>query len=384
MIKFSKKNHGLVGVVGHVGCGHCHSINGQVQDDSVGLAVVLYFFQKATDLSLEISDICFDGNKITVNLKNGGTGYGWARRGVTPFEKNIISGIIGKEALLTHTIVSEQFGRIYGQGVSEVPVALQSAIANAALDGFYRNFPENFQIITEDVGSNHGYILGAVLDINDIPVSFLATVNCTSGGIGPNEDLEGNSNYFSKKFIVEDLHLDRIPTIVVESKLFNSSLDSLAEDTFIVRGDREDDRIEVVQALTEACSALKYPYLYYDNDSMKRKKGALQSKTFEIGEKIADLGRQLSSAPTSQEKVDIVAELALIISQDCGGVTFMSNKIHEEIGGAGLIRNTGAVLSLGVSKKYIDNHKIPFMTLHDLERYYNIVLTAISILENKN
>ncbi|MGL4403707.1 MAG: hypothetical protein ACRCTS_08360 [Fusobacteriaceae bacterium] len=380
MIKFSKSSYGSVGVVGHVGCGHCHSINGQVQDDSVGLAVVLYFFQKATNLSLEISDINFDGNKIIVNLKNGGTGYGVARRGVTPFEKNIISGIIGKEALLTHTIVLEQFGRIYGQGVSEVPVALQSAIANAALDGFYRNFPENFKITTEDVGSNHGYILGAVLDINDIAVSFLATVNCTSGGIGPNEDLEGNSNYFSKKTIVEDFHLDRIPTIVVESKFFNSSLDSLSQDTFIVRGDQVDDRIEVIEALTEACSTLKYPFLYYDHNSMKRKKGALQSKTFEIGEKIETLGRKLASAPTSQEKVDIVAELALLISQDCGGVTFMSNEIHNEIGGTGLIKNTGAVLSLAVSKEYIDNHKIPFLTSLELERYYNIVLKTISIL----
>ena len=42
MIQFSKSKVGLVGVVGHVGCGHSHSINGQVQDDSVGLAVVLY------------------------------------------------------------------------------------------------------------------------------------------------------------------------------------------------------------------------------------------------------------------------------------------------------------------------------------------------------
>lgn len=46
MIKFSKKKVGSIGVVGHVGCGHCHSVNGQVQDDSVGLAVILYFFRK--------------------------------------------------------------------------------------------------------------------------------------------------------------------------------------------------------------------------------------------------------------------------------------------------------------------------------------------------
>lgn len=380
MIKFSKKKFGSIGVVGHVGCGHCHSVNGQVQDDSVGLAVILYFFQKVTKLSLEIFDITFDENKIIVNLKNGGIGYGIARRGITPFEKNIIKNLIGKEALMTHTIVLKEFGRIYGQGVLEVPVALQSAIANALLDGFYKNFPDNFKITKENIGDNYGYILGSVLDIGDIPVSFLATVNATLGGIGPNEDLEGNSNYFSKKLIVEYFKLDKIPTIVLESKFFNNALQDLKTDTFIIRGDKEDDNIYVVNALIQACSTLNYPYWYYDLGSMKRKIDSLKLKTIDIGQKIERLGNQLALANLSEEKVRIVSELATIVSQDCGGVTFMSNHIHNEIGGVGLIKQTGAVLSLGVSKKYINENIIPYLTKEDLEKYYQIVLKTLSIL----
>ncbi|WP_052191722.1 hypothetical protein [Cetobacterium sp. ZWU0022] len=381
MIKFSEKKFGSIGVVGHVGCGHCHSVNGQVQDDSVGLAVILYFFQKVTKLSLEIFDITFDENKIIVNLKNGGIGYGIARRGITPFEKDIIKKLIGKEALMTHTIVLKEFGRIYGQGVLEVPVALQSAIANALLDGFYKKFPDNFKITKENVGDNYGYILGAVLDIGNTSVSFLATVNATLGGIGPNEDLEGNSNYFSKKLIVEYFKLDKIPTIVLESKLFNDALGDLKTDTFIVRGDKQDDNIDVVNALVEACSTLSYPFCYYDLGSMKRKVDSLKLKTMDIGKKIEKLGNELALANLSEEKVRIVSELATIVSQDCGGVTFMSNHIHNEIGGAGLIKKTGAVLSLGVSKKYINDNIIPYLTKEDLEKYYQIVLKTISILE---
>ncbi|WP_294096754.1 hypothetical protein [uncultured Cetobacterium sp.] len=381
MIKFSEKKFGSIGVVGHVGCGHCHSINGQVQDDSVGLAVILYFFQKVTKLSLEIFDITFDENKIIVNLKNGGIGYGIARRGITPFEKDIIKKLIGKEALMTHTIVLKEFGRIYGQGVLEVPVALQSAIANALLDGFYKNFPDNFKITKENVGDNYGYILGTVLDIGNTSVSFLATVNATLGGIGPNEDLEGNSNYFSKKLIVEHFKLDKIQTIVLESKLFNDALGDLKTDTFIVRGDKEDDNIDVVNALIEACNTLTYPFCYYDLGTMKRKVDSLKLKTIDIGQKIEKLGNELGLANLSEEKVRIVSELATIVSQDCGGVTFMSNDIHNEIGGAGLIKKTGAVLSLGVSKKYINENIIPYLTKEDLEKYYQIVLKTISILE---
>ncbi|MGL5989439.1 hypothetical protein [Cetobacterium sp.] len=381
MIRFSKNKVGSIGVVGHVGCGHSHSINGQVQDDSVGLAVVLFFLKKATDISLEISHIDFIENKVVVTLKSGGIGYGLARRGFTNFEKNMSLNLIGKEAILTHSIVLEQFGRIYGQGVLEAPVALQSAIANAALDSFYKNYPNNFEIITENVGDNYGYILGTVLDINNISVSFLATVNSTLGGIGPNEDLEGNSNFFSKKRIVERFNLDKIPNIVLESKLFNNTLDYFIEDTFIIRGDKIDDNTKVVDSLIKACTNLEYSFIYYDNNSMKRKKGSLQSKTNEIGKKIESLGKKLSLASSSEEKVKIVAELAILISEDCGGITFMSNDIHDEIGGVGLIKNTGAVLSLGVSKKYFEEHKIPYLTLQDLIKYYNIVLKTIELLE---
>ena len=63
---------------------------------------------------------------------------------------------------------------------------------------------------------NCGKILGTVLDIHGVPVSVMALSNATVGGIGPNEDIEGNVNLYGKKDLSEKLHLDRIPSFVIE------------------------------------------------------------------------------------------------------------------------------------------------------------------------
>ena len=103
----------------------------------------------------------------------------------------------------------------------EVPVALQTAIANAALDSFVKAFSDQFIIKEEDLEGNCGKILGTVLDIHGVPVSVMALSNATVGGIGPNEDIEGNVNLYGKKDLSEKLHLDRIPSFVIEGKVVN-------------------------------------------------------------------------------------------------------------------------------------------------------------------
>ena len=375
-ISFSDKEKGIVAIAGHVGCGHCHSLNNQVQDDSAGLSVVLSLFKEVTEISLKVKKFIFEDNKVVAILENGGTGYGVARRGITKHEKNMINRIVGKEVINTHTIVLEEFGRIYGQGVTETPVAVQTALANAALNSFLVNYPERFIGTVESISGNCGNIVGTVLDIDGISTSVLGTVNATIGGLGPNEDLEGNSPNYSKKEIIEKLGMDKLPTIVVEAMISSGFSKGLTENTYFVRGDEEDDNPYVVQSIINACESLKLPFKHHLT-GMKRTKDALRINTKNVGEKIKTLGEVLAKAETSEDKVNIIAQLALVVSQDCGGISFMSNKLHEEIGGAGMIKKTSAVINLVVTEEYTKENPIPFLTEKELEEYVAITKETV-------
>lgn len=381
-VKFSNEKIGKVAIAGHVGCGHCHSLNNQVQDDSPGLSVVLSLFKKATGTDLTIADFKFEGNKITAILKNGGEGYGTVKRKYTLQEKTIIRRMIGKEAVNTHTVVLEEFGRIYGQGVMETPVAVQTAIANAALNSFTKNYPENFVSTVEDLDKNIGSIVGTVLNINGIPVSVLGTVNATEGGIGPNEDLEGNSPNHSKKAIVEKLGMDKLPTLIVEAMIYSGFSKGLTKPTYFVRGDAEDDNPYAVEAVVEAAKELGIECTFYEG-AAKRVKGALKANTEKVASKIIELGNALKVSEYSKDKVQIISDLADVVSQDCGGISFMSNTLHEEIGGAGMIKRTGAVINLVVTEEYEKENPIPFLTDKDLEDYLNLVVRGVEKL-NEN
>lgn len=381
-IKFSEKSQGIMAVAGHVGCGHCHSLNNQVQDDSCGLSVVLSLFKSATNLSLKIKDIKFGANEVSVELENGGVGTGYARRAITPQEMRLANDIIGKEAINTHTLVLEAFGRIYGQGVLETPVAVQTAIANAALDGFVKNFPDKFKAASESVNGNCGKVIGTVLDINNKPVSVLATVNATVGGIGPNEDQEGNSIIGEKGEIIKALGMDKLPTLIIEAMIFSSYSDGLNENTYYVRGNEEFDNIEVVNAIVDAAKKHNIPMIYHPT-GMPRAKGALRNNTANVADKIIELGNKLKVAETSEEKVNTIADLAVVISQDCGGISFMSNELHEEIGGAGMLRHIGAVINLVTTKEYFAKNPIPYLTDEELDRYVKLVVGSLDELHTR-
>jgi len=379
-IKFSSEKTGRLAIAGHVGCGHAHSLGGQVQDDSVGLSVVLSLFKEAADIDLTIEGFRFEGDKITAVLKNGGEGYGTVKRMYTQQEKRMIERLAGREAVNTHTLVLEIFGRMYGQGVTETPVAVQTAIANAALNSFTKNQPERFVSTVEDIEGNIGSIVGTVLDINDIPVSVLGTVNATEGGIGPNEDLEGNSANYSKKEVVEALGMDRLPAIVVEAMAYSKLSDKLTKPTYFVRGDAQDDNPYVSQAIVEAAKDLGIECNYYKG-GIKRVEGALKSNTQKVAEKIIELGKKLKEAEYSKDKVQIVSELSEVISQECGGISFMSNGLHEEIGGAGMMMKTAAVINLIVTKEYAMENPMPFLTEKDLDEYLSLVVRAVEKLD---
>lgn len=239
-ISLSAAPFGVIGVVGHAGCGHANSHLGFIQDDSGGLGAVLGLLREATGLSLEIAECNvhtgLEDAYFQVKTVSDGEGIGTARRGITASEARLASHCVGKQAVCSQAIAVDCFGRILGQGAMEVPVALQTAIANAALDSFVKAFSDQFIIKEEDLEGNCGKILGTVLDIHGVPVSVMALSNATVGGIGPNEDIEGNVNLYGKKDLSEKLHLDRIPSFVIEGKVCAEPLSSvIKEPTFLIR-----------------------------------------------------------------------------------------------------------------------------------------------------
>lgn len=382
-LSLSREKQGILAVAGHAGCGHCHSHGNQAQDDSAGLATVIKIFQEATDVSLVIKDIHVKtGLKgyIEVETEDGGYGKSSPRRGIAPFEARLAKTLIGREAICTQSLVLEAFGRFYGQGISETQVSLQTAIANAALDTFVKKYPSQFKYGYEDLDGSCGLIAGAVLDFEGIPVSVLGTVNASIGGIGPNEDLEGNSAVGIKGKIMAELGMVTLPTIVLEAKVYTESFSKdIKESTFLVKADKQQDNPFVAHSIFNAANALKFPVIIRE-DIMTRVPGGMAKQTRELANKIVCLGEKLKNAEFSQEKVNILAELALLVSQDGGGICFMSNKLHEIISGAGIMQGTSAVVNYCVPSDYYKEYLLPFITEDDLFKYVRLTKQAVKEL----
>ena len=61
----------------------------------------------------------------------------------------------------------------------------------------------------------------------------------------------------------------------------------------------------------------------------------------------------------------------------------MTNELHEQIGGAGMIKRTSAVINLVVTPDYPLTHPIPFVTEKECEEYVNITKQTVkNIYEN--
>ena len=56
----------------------------------------------------------------------------------------------------------------------------------------------------------------------------------------------------------------------------------------------------------------------------------------------------------------------------------MTNELHEEIGGAGMIKKVGAVINLVTTDEYFKENPIPYLTDEELERYLNLVLESVN------
>jgi hypothetical protein len=284
----------------------------------------------------------------------------------------------GKDALFSQTVASETFGRVYGQGVAEVPACFQAALSLAVLDSLKKAAPEHIYMVPEH-SKNAGAVLGAVINIGEIPLSVVIPVNFSPGGIGPDEDWEGSFMIGQKGEMMKSLGFP-LPTIVVESKVFNPLSLCIAENQFFIRVSRERGDTRVSEALREACLDLGLPYLYRD-DIFSYDSEAFHGRVISFANRLENLATDLRAAEHAADKVRIIAELARMVSEDAAGFTFMSKDVYGTAEIPGLEPSTSAVLSLLVTEKYIKENVIPLLNEQEREEYIAVIMNAISRLD---
>ena len=133
------------------------------------------------------------------------------------------------------------------------------------------------------------------------------------------------------------------------------------------------------ECLVEAATALGYP-IVYPRELLARKAGAMKKLTQAMGSQLQELGAALSQAVTSAQKVRLAGEINRFASEDLGGVTFMSDDIHEVMGGVGAIPGTTGCLSLFVPAEELERTVYPTLTLEDVNRFADVILAAVGQL----
>lgn len=367
-----------IGVAGHVGVGHTHGHAGFIQDDSGGFVTVgaLIRDRVRVDTHIAEAEADVDSNTIRITTVDGGTATTSPRRGLTPAEAGMIRRLRGQDALFCQTVAVNGLGRMYGQGVLETSVALEAAMANAVVDTFRGN-AESFKVVEESIETNRGLIGGISAESGEATVSYLLSVNYTAGGLGPVEDMEGNIPLGTKGELMKELGMMECPTIIVEGKAYLPSIsDDLDRNTFLVRAQKGIDNPVVACSLVDSAKELGYPAIYRD-DLLPHDKGVMARETTRFAERINEYAEQLKRATQASEKVQIVAKMAALISQDVGGITCISNKIHDLVRGAGMMPGTSAVLSIATTKSYRNHWKIPLYEQDDAEKAKNIVKLGI-------
>lgn len=371
------------GVVGHAGCGHANSHCGFIQDDSGGLAGLLELFRRwaPVDLRIRRVDVKTGLNGFfEVETAAGGVGRASARRGITPDEARLAQHVVGRDAVCTQALAVEAFGRMLGQGAMEVPVALQTAIANAAVMSLKAAYPDNVVLFEEGVEGNCGWGAAAAFEVDGAKVGLMALVNATTGGLGPNEDVEGNVNLFGKNEVMARFGLDRVPTLLVEGKVCAQPISSeITEPVFIIRAHEGDDNTVVADAYLEGARRTGLAALYKPA-LLARSADAMASLTRSMGEKLEALGRELAQAQTSAEKVRIAAEVNRFASEDLGGITFMSTNVHQVMGGVGQIPGTTACVSLFIPNEALRLDLVPKLTDADAKRFGDLLEASLDAL----
>lgn len=370
----------IFGVTGHVGAGHVHIHRGFIQDDSGGFAVATSLIKHAYPADTSIHRVTCSGNAVEVETVDGGVGKATARRGFTKYEEELLQRSLGLDGRYSQSIACRCFGRIYGQGVAEAPVAFQTALCLAVIDTFHGKYSEEIFICEEGLESNVGMCMGTLVEVNGTCIAVMALINAAGGGIGPVEDLEGNVCLAEKGMLMNKLGLAEIPTLIIEGKAYIPTLSSqLSQNKFWVRYNEEFDNPAVGKALIEAVEKCALPYLS-SNTAYPRYTGEMKETTIALGRRIAALGKEIETSTSAAEKALLIAELALLVSQDAGGITYMSNDLHEIVAAGGLVPGMAAVLSVAVSEAYITEHQIPEISPEDIDSYLKIIVEAVGIM----
>ena len=370
----------IVGVMGHAGVGHAHSHSNIVQDDSAGFAVASFLMARAVNANTLISKIeaVPEESIIVVYTSGGGVGKACIAGGITPYEKELLQRAWGENAIFCQRVACKTFGRIYGQGVSETAVALETAAALAVVDTLIKT-GANFKTGQEDVNGNCGCFIGGHLLINGISTAVMASVNATVGGLGPNEDLEGNVIMGCKGDLMNELGLHKLPTAVIESKAFVPVYsDNLEKKSFWIRACEGVDNEIVARCLKEAAEESGYPFIF-NTDVLPLDSGVLEKQTNSFANSIITLAEKLKKTSAAAEKVQIIYQLVKKVREDAGGVTFMSNNLHDVVRAVGLVPGTGAMLSLLVPPTEKDFWKIPVLNESDLEEYVSVIAAFCKI-----
>ncbi len=368
-----------IGVAGHAGIGHVNGVVGFVQDDSAGFSTVGSMIADLLNVETRIKKAEADVEKNIINITTmgGGSFSTSPRRGMTPAEARLINGLPSSDALFSQSVVVDCFGRMFGQGVWEPPLCLQAALANAVVDTFYKKASGEFAMAEESLESNSGLIGGITREFGDYSVSYLLTVNHTTGGLGPVEDLEGNIALGSKRIIMEKLDMLKCPTIIVESKAYMPAVsDELKENTFLVRAQNGVDNKAVARALYDSARELGYPVICRD-DLLPSAEGVMKRSVVDLAGRITRYASELKTAESASERAGIVAKLTELVGQDAGAITCLSNKLHDVARGAGIIPGTCAVLSTLVSREDYEHWKIPIFGRDEAEKMKNIINLAV-------
>jgi len=372
-----------VGVAGHNGVGHSVSHSGFIQDDSVGFATLVKLLMEACPLDLSISSIHFERNAITIELGENeqgnniekGIGSATTSQALNFYEKELMKQAIGQVCLTPQKVTDKLFGRSYGHGVSESAVAFNLALSRAIVDSIRKNWGETLHAY-DDVQESCGEFLGGVFYLDELPVSWLISINSSSGGSGPNEDSEGMVPIGNKGKLIAELGMNTIPVIILESKAFVPALADKVEHTqYFVRWNEKLDNPTVGKSLIRALESLNLLYMA-DNNAYARDE-SLENETRRIGKYIAELGDSYAKAKTSAQKVKIAAELSIIVKQDLGGSIFMSSQIFKLVGGGGLWPGQSAVLSILMSTASLNENNVIIVEESELQDSIRVISCAL-------
>ena len=169
-----------------------------------------------------------------------------------------------------------------------------------------------------------------------------------------------------------------MPTLLIEGKVCaDPAFILISRPTFLIRAYPDDDNVVVAQkSYVAAAAKLGYPNLYLDN-LLARSADAMRKLGNSQGENVIRLGKALRDAKTAVEKVRIAAELNEFCSQELGGITFMSEDVHQVMGGVGMIPGTCACLSLFIPHTQLEEEmSFPVLSEADAGRFADMVLAA--------